>query len=215
MNTALITGASSGIGETFARELAAQNTNLILVARSQDKLDQLAQQLQTQHPIQAEVIVQDLTAPGACQSVFERVMQQGLQVDLLINNAGFGDYGNFTDRPLEKQVAMIQLNVTALVELTHLFLPGMKQRQSGGIINLASIAAFQPLPYISVYAATKALYSASPRQSGPRIRIPVSSSWPSAQGQRSPAFLKWPNFLPHSMAKPRIIPPQKWWLERR
>ncbi|NJK38015.1 MAG: SDR family oxidoreductase [Oscillatoriales cyanobacterium RM2_1_1] len=156
MNTALITGASSGIGETFARELAAQNTNLILVARSQDKLDQLAQQLQTQHPIQAEVIVQDLTAPGACQSVFERVMQQGLQVDLLINNAGFGDYGNFTDRPLEKQVAMIQLNVTALVELTHLFLPGMKQRQSGGIINLASIAAFQPLPYISVYAATKA-----------------------------------------------------------
>ncbi|MGL5084095.1 MAG: SDR family NAD(P)-dependent oxidoreductase [Microcoleaceae cyanobacterium] len=156
MNTALITGASSGIGATFARELASQNINLVLVARSQDKLEQLAQQLREQHPIQAEVIVQDLTAFNACQTLFETVTQKGLQIDLLVNNAGFGDYGPFTERPLEKQVNMIQLNISALVELTHLFLPSMKQRGSGGIINIASIAAFQPLPYLSIYAATKA-----------------------------------------------------------
>ncbi|BAU67002.1 SDR family dehydrogenase/reductase [Stanieria sp. NIES-3757] len=156
MKTALITGASSGIGETFAQELAAKNYNLVLVARSEDKLQQLAQQLQEQHQIQAEVIVQDLTIAEAGQKIFHQIEQQGLTIDLLINNAGFGDYGAFSDRPLSKQMAMIQLNITALVELTGLFLPVMKQRGSGAIINLSSIAGFQPLPYLSVYAASKA-----------------------------------------------------------
>lgn len=156
MKTALITGASSGIGEIFAKELASRKTNLVLVARSEDKLQKLANELQYQYQIQADVIVQDLTAPAATNSVFEIVSQKGLTIDLLVNNAGFGDYGDFTERPLEKLVNMIQLNITALVELTHLFLPRMQQNKSGAIINVSSLGGFQPLPYMSVYGATKA-----------------------------------------------------------
>ncbi len=156
MKTALITGASSGIGAAFARELAARKIDLILVARSQEKLQQLAEQLQEKFQIRTETIVQDLTQTGAARSLYDAIAQKGGTVDLLINNAGFGDYGAFADRELQRQVDMIQLNITALVELTYLFLPQMKQRGSGGIINVSSIAGFQPLPYMSVYAATKA-----------------------------------------------------------
>ncbi len=156
METALITGASSGIGAAFAQELAVRQRNLVLVARSEAKLQQLASDLQDQYNLQVDVIVQDLTAPGATQSVFAAVQEKGLTVDLLVNNAGFGDYGLFHERKLSKQVEMIQLNITALVELTYLFLPGMQQRRSGGIINVSSIGGFQPLPYFSVYAASKA-----------------------------------------------------------
>ena len=156
METALITGASSGIGETFARELASDKKNLVLVARSQDKLEQIATQLEQKEGIKTTVIPQDLTEPGAGQSLYDEIKAQGLTIDLLINNAGFGDYGNFSQRPLDKQIRMIQLNVTVLTELTGLFLPEMKQRARGGIINVSSIAGFQPLPYMSVYAATKA-----------------------------------------------------------
>jgi uncharacterized protein len=156
MTTALITGASSGIGETFARELAASNTNLVLVARSQAKLEQLATELSSKYQIQTTVIPQDLTQPAAGQVIFETVQAQGLRIDTLINNAGFGDYGAFSDRPLSKLLAMVQLNVTAVVELTGLFLPLMQARKQGAIINVSSIAGFQPLPYMSVYAATKA-----------------------------------------------------------
>lgn len=156
MTTALITGASSGIGEEFAKQLAAKKTNLILVARSLNKLEELASKLQQQHSINAEVIAQDLTEPAAGKIVYESIQQQGLNVDLLINNAGFGDYGAFSDRDLTKQLAMIQLNIMVVTELTGLFLPLMKQRGHGAIVNLSSIAGFQPLPYMSVYAATKA-----------------------------------------------------------
>ncbi len=156
MKTALITGASSGIGETFAQELAARKTNLVLVARSEDKLQKLANKLESEYQIQTDIIVQDLTAPAAANSVFEAIYEKGLTIDCLINNAGFGDYGAFAKRPLEKQVNMIQLNITALVALTHLFLVGMQERKSGAIINVSSIGGFQPIPYMSVYAATKA-----------------------------------------------------------
>jgi short-subunit dehydrogenase len=156
MSTALITGASSGIGAVFAQALAKRQTNLVLVARSQDKLNQLAQQLQEQYPIQVEVLVQDLTGPDAAKSVFEAVTQKNITIDLLINNAGFGTYGSFSESSLPKQLEMIQLNIMALVDLTYQFLPQMQQRGSGAIINLSSIAGFQPLPYMSVYAATKA-----------------------------------------------------------
>jgi uncharacterized protein len=154
--TALVTGASCGIGETFARELAALDRDLILVARSQDKLELLATELASQYQIQTTVIPQDLTAPNAGQILYDDIKTRGLTVDLLINNAGFGDYGKFSDRTLAKQLAMIQLNVTVLTQLTGLFLPEMQQRGKGGIINISSIAGFQPLPYMSVYAATKA-----------------------------------------------------------
>jgi uncharacterized protein len=156
MKTALITGASSGIGAAFAKELASRQTNLVLVARSADKLEHLASELQDKWQVQTDVIVQDLTLSGAAKSIFEAVSQKGLRVDLLINNAGFGDYGAFSERDLQKQVNMIQLNIMVLVELTYLFLSEMKQRSQGEIINVSSIAGFQPLPYLSVYAATKA-----------------------------------------------------------
>lgn len=156
MKTALITGASSGIGTAFAQELAMRQINLILVARSQDKLYQLAEELQHQAPIKVEVIVQDLTEQQAAKKVYDTIADKGLSVDFLINNAGFGDYGAFTQRELPRQAEMIQLNIVALVELTHFFLLGMQQRGTGNIINVASIAGFQPLPYLSVYAATKA-----------------------------------------------------------
>ncbi|MDJ0508922.1 MAG: SDR family oxidoreductase [Crocosphaera sp.] len=154
--TALITGASSGIGEAFAEQLATRQTNLILVARSQDKLYNLAEKLQARTPIDVEVIVQDLTEPQAGQKVYDWVQDKGLSVDLLINNAGFGDYGPLVERELSKQLEMVQLNVKVLVELTHLFLCQMQKKGQGSIINVSSIAGFQALPYLSTYAATKA-----------------------------------------------------------
>lgn len=156
MKTALITGASSGIGTAFAQELAMRQINLILVARSQNKLYQLAEKLQHQVPIKVEVIVQDLTEQQAAKKVYDTITEKGLNVDFLVNNAGCGDYGAFTQRELSRQAEMIQLNIVALVELTYLFLSEMQQRGTGNIINVASIAGFQPLPYLSVYAATKA-----------------------------------------------------------
>ena len=132
MKTALVTGASSGIGAEFARQLAAKKINLVLIARSEDKLQELALQLQSRHGIQTYAIAQDLTVPQAGSTIFEKIQHQGLRIDLLVNNAGFGDYGTFSDRPLEKQLSMIQLNVNVLVELTGLFLPAMKKRGEGG-----------------------------------------------------------------------------------
>lgn len=156
MSTALITGASSGIGKAFAIELASRNTNLVLVSRSEKKLHQLAKQLQEKYQIQVDVIAKDLTKPGATGEVFEATIAKGLTIDLLINNAGFAEYGDFAERDGERQVNIVQLNVLALVDFTHKFLPGMRQRRCGGIINVSSLTAFQPMPYISVYAASKA-----------------------------------------------------------
>lgn len=156
MGTALITGASSGIGAAFAEALAKRGMNVVLVARSEDRLLALANILKSQHGIRADVMVQDLTQPDAATTVYKAVAALGVEVDLLINNAGFGDYGAFGDRPRQTQLDMVQLNIAALVDLTHQFLPQMQERRSGSILNIASIAGFQPMPYLSVYAATKA-----------------------------------------------------------
>lgn len=156
ITTALITGASTGIGAEFARQLAAKKVNVVLVARSGDKLSLLAQQLHQTHGIKTDVIVQDLSVPAATKAVRQTVDDLGLTIDLLVNNAGFGEYGPFVESQLDRQTAMVQLNVTALMELTHLFLPDMVKQQRGSIINVASIGGFQPMPYWSVYAASKA-----------------------------------------------------------
>ena len=156
MKTALITGASTGIGVVFARQLAQRQMELILVARSRDKLEQLAAELGEQYGVKVTVIVQDLTVAGAGKLVYETVNQKGINVDLLVNNAGFGGYGAFSEQDLARQLEMIQLNNLVLVELTHYFLRPMLAGAGGAIINVASIAGFQPLPYLSVYAATKA-----------------------------------------------------------
>jgi len=154
--TALITGASSGIGTAFARALAAQGTHLILVARSEDKLRDLATTLTTQHTIRVDVLSADLSRPEAGQKLFAATQQLGLPIDILINNAGFGTHGPFDTLDAEHEQQEIMLNVAAVVDLTHHFLPTMLAHRSGSIINVASTAAFQPTPYMAVYGASKA-----------------------------------------------------------
>jgi uncharacterized protein len=148
--TVLVTGASMGIGEAFARELDARGATLVLVARGKDKLEALASRLQ-----RAQVLAEDLSRPGAAQRVFEEVTRRGLDVDVLINNAGFGVHGPFLDVPLEAQRGQLALNIGALVELTHVFLP-MLERRRGGVLQVASMAGYQPTPYFALYGATKA-----------------------------------------------------------
>jgi len=154
--SALITGASSGIGECFAAQLAAAGTDLILVARSKDKLDQLAHDLARSHKRKIEVIAMDLSRPEAGERLAEEVEDRGLSVDLLINNAGFGAASVFHKQAPERDRDMIALNVAAVVDLTHAFLPAMIKQHRGAVINIASMAAFQPTPYMSVYGASKA-----------------------------------------------------------
>ncbi|WP_437188026.1 SDR family NAD(P)-dependent oxidoreductase [Planctomicrobium sp. SH668] len=155
-STALITGASSGIGAAFAHALAARGTALILVARSGDILEELAQQLSDKHGVRIDVIVADLSSPNASTDLAQAVAQKGLQVDLLVNNAGIMTHGPFEEIDPNQDQAEIMVNVVSLVGLSHAFLPGMLQRKKGGVINIASVAGFQPIPFLSVYAATKA-----------------------------------------------------------
>jgi short-subunit dehydrogenase len=154
--TALVTGASSGIGEVFARALAARGAHLVLVARSADKLDALARELSRVHGVRAEVIAADLSRPGAALEVAREAERRRLAVDVLVNNAGVGAHGRFEELSAARQHEQVQLNVTAVVDLSRAFLPGMLARGRGAIVNVASTASFQPVPYMAVYGATKA-----------------------------------------------------------
>ncbi|NRD68649.1 SDR family oxidoreductase [Corallococcus exiguus] len=153
---ALVTGASSGLGVEFARELAARGMALILVARSEDRMRALAAELTEAHHIQVEVIALDLGREGAGRELYARCQEKGLRVDLLVNNAGFGTHGAFDAAPFARQHEQVMLNVTSLADTSHLFLPDMLARGVGGILNVASIAGFQPVPYMAIYAASKA-----------------------------------------------------------
>jgi short-subunit dehydrogenase len=155
--TALITGASSGIGEAFAHALAKDGSTLILVARSGDKLEKLAHQIRAKYQRRVEVITADLSKKSPGAALAAEVAKRDLQVDLLINNAGFGGVGAFHKQDAAREQQMIALNCAAIVDLCHAFLPNMLDRDAGGgIINIASLAAFQAVPYMSVYGATKA-----------------------------------------------------------
>lgn len=156
MDVTLITGASAGLGEGFARALAAQKRNLLLVARREDRLAALAIELAEWHGVAVEVLGLDLALPDAGEKLMAEAAARGLIVDTLINNAGFGARGNFVDIDLAEQRRMIALNCTLLMELCHRVLPGMIERKRGGILNIASTAAFQPGPWMAVYYATKA-----------------------------------------------------------
>jgi hypothetical protein len=153
--TALITGASSGIGKEFAKQLAMQGNDLILVSRSKLRLEELADELRTLYRVEVNVIALDLSQPGAAQQVFRHTEQLAKSVDLLINNAGFGLSGAFLNHAAEDYRGQIGLNIMTLVELTHLFLTSMVERGSGSVVNLASLLSFLPFPYCSVYSATK------------------------------------------------------------
>lgn len=155
--TALVTGASSGIGEQFARQLAARGMNLVLAARSEDRMQALAGRLRSQHPgIEVDVIAADLAVPGGAAALADRLAADEIHVDVLINNAGFGSHNLFIDEDPDTLAREIQLNCSSLVTLTSRLLPAMVERRRGGVLNVASTAGFQPIPTMAVYAATKA-----------------------------------------------------------
>lgn len=153
---ALITGASSGMGSEFAKLFAQDHYNLVLVARSEKALVQLANELSQKYNINVKVLVKDLSHPEAADEIFAALQKDGIQVDVLVNNAGFATYGFFADTELVAELQMMQLNIVALTHLTKLLLRGMLKRKSGKILNLASTAAFQPGPLMAVYYASKA-----------------------------------------------------------
>ena len=154
-NTALITGASSGIGKELARYHGARGGDLVLVARSEDKLGLLKTELEHSYGVGVMVIGADLALPESANQIFAATEEAGLQIDILINNAGFGGHGKFHERELSVDQAMMQVNMASLVALTHLYLQGMVQRNSGKILHVASTAAFLPGPLQAVYYATK------------------------------------------------------------
>ena len=155
MPTAVITGASTGIGRDFAYVCARDGYDLVLIARSRPQLEAVASDIRQVTGRSVFVLAKDLAERGAPLEVFEEVSRLGVQVDVLINNAGFGSLGRFWERERSEQMDMLQVNVAALTELAHLFLPGFAARRSGAILNVASTAAFQPGPLMSVYYATK------------------------------------------------------------
>src|ERR1700690_385318 len=154
--TALLTGASSGIGYELAKLFAKDHHNLVLVARGAAKLTQVADELQRQFGISAKAVPLDLTAAPAPQFLFDRLRGEGIAVDILVNNAGYGVLGEFSTVSLDESLGQIQLTITALTQLTKLFLGPMIERRSGKIMNVASTAGFQPGPLMAVYYATKA-----------------------------------------------------------
>ncbi len=153
---ALVTGASAGIGEQFARTLAARGTDLVLVARREERLAELAGELGERHQVDVEVLAADLTVAEDLATVEKRLQDTERPVDLLVNNAGFGAYGRFGALDVDRQDTMVALNVSALLRLTHAAVRAMSSRGSGGVINVSSTAAFQPGPYGATYGATKA-----------------------------------------------------------
>jgi short-subunit dehydrogenase len=156
MDVALVTGASSGIGEQFAYVLAREGRDLVIVARRKDRLETVAEKARKEGAPHVRSIAADLSARDAPGALFESLRDDKISVDILINNAGFGTRGRFDRLALTRELEEIELNVNALVALTRLFLPAMVAAHRGTIINVASIAGFQPLPYMATYAATKA-----------------------------------------------------------
>jgi short-subunit dehydrogenase len=154
--TALVTGASGGLGEEFARQLARQGADLVLVARSVGNLERLADELRQRAGVAVTVIPTDLASSDAVERLISEVRNRGIRIDLLVNNAGLGVFEDFLETSLAKQMNQVDVNVRAVVALAHAFAPGMIASHRGGIINIASTAAFQPLPGAAVYAASKA-----------------------------------------------------------
>lgn len=154
--TALVTGASSGLGEEFARELARRHANLILTARSRDKLERLAADLTRVNGVRVEVIVQDLAEPDGALALAKEIKARGLAVDHVINNAGFGTAGRFESMDVEREARMIRVNCESVVVISRALLRGMLDRKRGGILNVASTAAHQPTPFMTTYGASKA-----------------------------------------------------------
>src|SRR5262245_8594876 len=158
-DVALVTGASSGIGAALARRIAATGRRLVLVARSADRLAEIAREIRAQHGVDADVIPGDLGVPAARRQLVDEIARRGLAVDWLVNNAGFGTNGRFHELAVERELEEIRLNVEALVDLTGRYLPAMVARRRGAVINVSSVAGYCPGPYTATYSATKAFVS--------------------------------------------------------
>lgn len=156
MRATLITGATAGIGYELTKCFAQDGHNLVLVARRAEKLQQIKEEMERRFSVSATIVTADLADPAAPQQIFDTTEQDAIEVEYLVNNAGFGTNGKFHENDLTQELAMIQVNVTALVHLTGLYLPKMVERGRGGVMNVASTAAFQPGPMMAVYCATKA-----------------------------------------------------------
>jgi short-subunit dehydrogenase len=156
MKVTLITGASGGIGEAISNRLAAKKQNLLLIARNAQKLEEQCARLSNSFGIDVQYIAADLSNPDAAFNIFSEVETRGMEVDILINNAGIGSGGQFSTLSLKAELNLIQLNISSLLTLTHLFLPQMQQKKSGTIVNISSMASFMPVPYMATYAASKA-----------------------------------------------------------
>jgi short-subunit dehydrogenase len=154
--TALITGASAGLGLELAKLFGRDGHDVVLVARRRDKLEELAASLAKEHGVETRIVAADLFDPGSPKRIFDEVSAAGVEVDFLVNNAGFGTSGRFVEIDLERELGMIQVNVAALVHLTRLFLPKMVERKSGRVLNIGSTAAFVPGPFMATYYASKA-----------------------------------------------------------
>ena len=180
--TVLVTGASTGIGEAMANDLAARGAELILTARSQDQLEALANQI-NENGGKAHVFPGDLALAGSAETLHQKITASNLHVDILINNAGYGRWGQFGEFDREDYASMIQLNITSLTDLCHLFIPAMVSKGEGGVINIGSSASFLPVPYASVYSSTKAyvlMFSEALRYEYAESNIRVMASCPGA-----------------------------------
>lgn len=193
--TALITGASGGLGLEFAKILAGKQYDLILVARSEGKLNSLKEQLEKEYDIRAFVFAADLSVKDAALEVFNYTQEKGLSVDVLINNAGFGDAGSFAESDWQKQYEMVQVNITALMQLTHCFLKPMIAQEHGKILNLSSVAAFCAGPDMSIYYASKAFVrsfseAVAEEVKGTGVTVTAICPGPTATGFEKAASMK-------------------------
>lgn len=181
MKYTLITGASRGIGEAMARYCAEKGFNLILIARSREKLNELAYKLNNHYGVDVQVYVADLTEPNTPENIYTWCKENDLQVNMLINNVGTGLYGKFDHLSLKSQLDLIQLNQTGMITMTYLFLPMLKEQREAYILNVASTACYQPIPYMTVYAATQSFiqsFSLAIREELRGLRIYVSCLCP-------------------------------------
>lgn len=205
--TALVTGASSGLGEEFARQLAALGADLVLAARSEDKLMRLAEKLREEWKIAVTVMPADLSSSADVERLILDLKERGVEVDLLVNNAGVGLFRNFLDTPVEGHVEEVELNVCAVVRLTHALAGGMVARQRGGVINVASTAGFQPAPGAAVYGATKAfvlLFSEALSVEVKASGVRVLAACPGPVATNFFADMK-PTFKTSEMDRPEVV----------
>ncbi|MEM6656648.1 MAG: SDR family oxidoreductase [Pseudomonadota bacterium] len=207
-DTALITGASSGIGAEFARYHAAKGGDLVIVARRQGPLDDLKAELEAAHGVTVTVLAQDVGTSSQAKALHEAIKSQGIDIDILINNAGFGGHGAFLDRDLDKDQAMIDLNVSALVTLSHLIGNDMRTRGIGRMLHVSSTASFQPGPYQAVYFATKAFVTSFSQAIDEEMRAQGITSTALCPGLVDTEFVATADLGDTGLAKQKAATPQ-------